>query len=316
MQSQAGTLLTFRHPHSGLGRVAARLLQCYHAGHALCDHKLAHCSPSATHTVGFAGSQPASFSASTQEASLRSQGTAAQEPQRSGNCVLSMLLQEGRGDAVISAQREPPFVDAAAGRQRACCVFSASGIAPCLWQWHGREPSAELLCAVGRARGSGHMASARSTRPTHLRAGRHPSPEVAAQPALHRRPRHSGQIVQIAGAALAVGAWHQRHLGQQLAQQLLLGGCHIGLIQLEPAQVCNAVGSAQVTAHGDLLQAAVATRFSWDQSRCAADWPPSAEPAVSGLSAVTSPQPQLQAIPTRRQLHAPGPAVHASAQHD
>lgn len=64
----------------------------------LCTTDPLSASPSATHTVDLAGSHPAAFSASTQDASLRSQATAAQEPQRSGNCVLSML-QEAHWDA-------------------------------------------------------------------------------------------------------------------------------------------------------------------------------------------------------------------------
>lgn len=57
-----------------------------------CEH-----APSATQTVGLSGSKPAASRASTQEGLLRSAGTAAQEPQRRGNRVLSMLRAGGVG---------------------------------------------------------------------------------------------------------------------------------------------------------------------------------------------------------------------------
>lgn len=176
----------------------------------LCPHTHA---PSATHTVGFSGSNPAASRASAQEGSLRSAATAAQEPQRSGKRVLSMLQarKEGR------RQGQAGGVDVGGGRVQSRCTGGEPRPRA------GRPMPARLAQRAPTCRPG--CACPGCPRP----AGAAPAPEVAGQ---------AGGGAGAGGrAGLAVLAQRRRHLGCQLAKQPPLGLHNIPLVHLKPPQV-------------------------------------------------------------------------------
>lgn len=77
-------------------------------------------APSATQTVGLRGSKPAPSSASVQPGSARSHATAAQKPQRSGNCTLSRLRRAG--DAAEDGSARHTSQHHSRQREVCCCA--------------------------------------------------------------------------------------------------------------------------------------------------------------------------------------------------
>jgi hypothetical protein len=94
--------------------------------------------PSATHTVGLLGSKPAASSASAQEGSWRSQGTAVQEAQRSGKRTDPRLRQgtaRGKQNRQLETEQRHAsflvllFLNRETGQS--CSVKAGPAVPPC-----------------------------------------------------------------------------------------------------------------------------------------------------------------------------------------